>query len=147
MSRVEGLAENSIVTRLKTLKLAFDDLKATGQTMGSTSVVLRRVTSGLASDFHVSTTYNVINGWEVTFTPTTEGVANTGFLWHLFFSGINPVGTGSYVTFQEFVSNTGNVWKYRFWIIGTSSGSSIAFDMLIIIYAMTKGTISVSQIQ
>lgn len=130
-----------------TVKQGFDALKSTAQTMGSTSVRLQRVVSGNASDFSVSTTYNVIHGWEIVFTPDPTSLPGTGLLWHLFINGFNVVGTGQQVTYIELVSIIDNVWTERFWAIGTSPSASLSYDVLVTIYAMSQGSISVSQIQ
>jgi hypothetical protein len=147
MSRLDRLAENQLVDRLTKVRQDFDELKATRQTMGSTNVVLQRVVSTATSDFSVVASYNVINIWDVTYTPTSSAILGSAYVWKIFFSGSSPTGSGAQVTFTEFRGVSGNAWTYRFCVIGTTPSQTLSYGVKVILYAMTQGSISVSQIQ
>lgn len=147
MTRLTSLAEEGLVNEIASLRREINEFKATGQALGSTSVALQRITTANSVDFSVSVAYHVIHGWEITYTPNATTLPNTDLLWQMFFNMSNFVGTSNYNSDTEYISVVNNVWTYRYWITGISPGLTATFDMKLVVYAMSQGTISVSQIQ
>ena len=143
--RTDSLAENVLAKKVDDLKALANEVKS-AQRSGSSNIIMNRVATGNAVDFHVTVTYNTIQVWEITFTPTNRPFSNSGFIWHTFFNASNLTGSGSWNTVIEQIPSATSVQVYRLYMMGLISGQSNGFDVQLVMYAIGNGTITIARI-
>jgi hypothetical protein len=141
MSRLKALPGNNLQQRLLTLQTELTALKE-AQVAGSQSVVLTRTVTGNNPDFTVSAAYHTIQVWKVTFTPTDPVAPGAGFKWQIFFDeSIAPLNTA--LSIEETPTEPLSGYLYA---MGTTSGTTDNIGIVIVVYAVGTGSISIARI-
>ena len=150
MKRTDNLQENSIVTRLKADRLAFDAIK-TSQRAGSSNVNIRRIINSSDPswvDFTTTIAYHQLRIFELTITPAAGTASNGLFVWRIFFNVITTTGTGTTQTNADvFPADANGVRKARVYILGTTPSTSVTYGMRVVLYTIGQATFSIAQIQ
>jgi len=144
VKRTDNLQENALVKRITDDRAVMDGLKS-AQRAGSASLQMNRVTTGNTADIVTTISYNVIQVWQITFTPTLQPFYNSGFLWRLFVEVVSQSGSLIFDNFTEHQPSESSVQVYNLYLMGGASGQTTTLNLQLVIYAIGDGTISVVQ--
>lgn len=137
MNRLDGLAENSLVARVKRLMALSNELKS-AQRFGSGSVRTSRVFSGNASDFQATSIGFNNRVIEVTFTPADTTVGNTSLAYKMDFT-YTTVG-GSIDVITERLVPSGPEQKWRLYLEGSDVSPVTSADFKFYFYTNGGGS-------
>lgn len=145
--RLDGLGENSLVTRIANLKKYITEQK-TSQIAGSANLITERVVSGAAYDFQASIEYQTTRAYELTITTRDQTFGRNPFLWHIFWDVVNTPASLGFLQFTDQQVPANGQQKITLYTWGADAPNEPdTLDILIVLYGINiSDSFSVVQI-
>lgn len=145
-TRLDGLQESQLVTRIQALDTNITDLK-NSQYAGSANMITERALSGAVPDFAASVVYQTTTAYELTINARDSTFAENPFIWQVFWDVVNSPATTGFLEVTEASVPANGQAKYRLYLWGTDAAHlPETLDIVVVIYGLNIGTFSVVQI-